>query len=229
MTGRIVLAGGDEFRSGCVDMDSTILRATGKEAARVLIVPTAAVTGPQKAASDGVRHFSRLGAAASELMVLDQGQANDEDFIATVTGASVIYFTGGSPEHLLATLRGSKLLERLQEQIAAGAILGGSSAGAMVMGSMMRRPSSGREWVPALGAVEGVAVLPHHERSDPATVAKELDRTAPPELKILGIDAQTCCFGTPGDWKVLGSGKVTAYQNGSWMTFNSGESLPQEF
>ena len=229
MPGGIVLAGGDEFRPGCEEMDRFILRATGSDRAKVLILPTAAVTGPQKAASDGVRHFARLGANASELMVLDQGQANDEEFIEPVSGAEVIYFTGGSPEHLLASLRGSKLLDRLQEELKKGAIVGGSSAGAMVMGSLMWQLSS-KKWVQGIGIAEGLAVLPHHESGDPATVSKWLDTTElPRELKVLGIDAKTCCFGNPGEWKVLGSGRVTAYQGGSWTTFNSGENIPKGF
>ena len=224
----IILAGGDEFRSNCVEMDSQILRATEVEAPRVLIVPTAAVTGPQKAASDGVRHFSQLGADASALMVLDEKHANDEELIAPVSEASVVYFTGGSPDHLLGALRGSALFSHLKEMLGKGMVLGGSSAGAMVLGSMMRRPSS-RGWVEGLGVAEGVGVLPHHERSDPSTVAAELARSAPADLKVLGIDAQTCCFGAPGSWKVLGSGKVTAYDKGSWTTFSAGESLPTSF
>ena len=228
MSGGIVLAGGEEFRTGCEEMDTAIMDATGAKPVRVLIIPTAAVTGPQKAAADGVRHFSRLGAIASELMVLDRSQANDEDFIKVVSEAAIIYFTGGSPDHLLATLKESKLLERLQEALTRGAVVGGSSAGAMVMGSAMRRPSS-REWAEGLSIAQGVAVLPHHERSDPDAVAKELAKTTSPGLKVLGIDARACCFGTPGNWKALGSGKVIAYQNGSWATYNSGESLPQGF
>ena len=223
-----MLAGGEEFRSGCEEMDSYILRATGTQPARVLIVPTAAVTGPQKAASDGVRHFSRLGGLASELMVLSPDQANDEELILPVSDASVIYFTGGDPDHLLATLKGSRLLSRLQEALSEGAVLGGSSAGAMVMGSMMRRPSLGG-WVEGLGIAEGLAVLPHHENADHAAVSRELTMTTPAGLRVLGIDARTCCFGSPGDWKALGSGSVTVYQNDSWITVNSGERLPQGF
>ena len=226
MPGEIVIAGGDEFRPGCEEMDSAILRAAGATPPRVLILPTAAVTGPQKAASDGVRHFSRLGALASDLMVLDRTHANDEELCNEVRGASVIYFTGGSPEHLLATLRGSRLLECLQEELSKGAIVGGSSAGAMVMGSIMWDRSSG-EWVQGLGFADGVAVLPHHEHGDPATVTSWLASTgAPSGLKAFGIDARTCCVGTPGRWTVSGFGKVTVYYNESWTTYGSGESLP---
>ena len=228
MAGGIVLAGGDEFRSGCEEMDGYILKSTGAEPARVLVLPTAAETDPHKAASDGVKHFSRLGALASELMVLNHEHANDADLVEVVSGTSLAYFTGGSPDHLLAALRGSLLLERLREALTNGAVVGGSSAGAMVMGSMMRTPSL-KEWVQALDIAGGLGVLPHHERSDPGTVASDLLRTSPKGLKVLGIDARTCCFGTPGSWRVLGVGKVTAYRDGSWATFKSGESLPPEF
>ena len=229
MPGEIILAGGEEFRSGCEGMDSFILGSTGSERPKVLILPTAAITGPEKAASDGVRHFGRLGADASELMVLAREQADDEGFIEPVSRASVVYFTGGSPEHLLATLKGSKLLSRLQEELKRGAIVGGSSAGAMVMGSLMWQPSS-KQWVHGTGIAQGLAVLPHHETGDPATVVSWLERTGvPSDLKVLGIDAQTCCFGTPGNWKALGSGKVTAYSGGAWTTFDSGEELPKGF
>ena len=42
MSGRLALAGGDEFRSGCESMDAAILAATGRPRPVVLIVPTAA-------------------------------------------------------------------------------------------------------------------------------------------------------------------------------------------
>lgn len=229
MAGEIVLAGGEEFRAGCEEMDRFILEASVAHPPRVLVVPTAAVDGPKIAASNGVRYFSRLGAVASELMVLNENQANDEEIVEGVSGASVVYFTGGSPEHLLHTLEGSKLLDRLLIERSKGALIGGSSAGAMVMGSMMWLRSA-RGWIRGLGLAEGLAVLPHHERGDPAAISSWLATTgAPQELKTLGIDARTSCVGTPGNWKVLGAGKVTAYHDGSWTVFNSGDSLPLGF
>jgi len=115
MPGTIALVGGDEFRAGCEEMDRIIMRASGKDPAGVIIIPTAAVTGPDKAANDGVTHFAALGAAASRLMVLDSAQANDPDFVAPVKNADVVYFTGGNPEHLLTTLRDSALLRLLTD------------------------------------------------------------------------------------------------------------------
>lgn len=227
MEGNIILAGGDEFRRDCVSMDKQILSSIPKERPRVLIVPTAAVTGPQKAANDGVVHFSGLGADASSLMVLEPEDANDESLASQVLDCDLVYFTGGSPDHLLSTLKGSKLLANLHAALESGTVVGGSSAGAMVMGSRMRRPRMG-EWVEALGIAPGVAVLPHHERSDPATVCRELAGSAPEGLVFLGIDAQSGCFGRPGSWQAVGPGRVTLYRGGSWEVFGEGGALPPE-
>ena len=228
MPGQIVLAGGEEFRAGCEDMDREVMRASGKDPAQVIIIPTAAVTGPAKAANDGVTYFAALGGVATQLMVLDGGQANDTEFIQPVATADVVYFTGGSPDHLLSVLRDSELLRLLMVGVERGMVVGGSSAGAMVMGSMMRRPSAGG-WVEGLGIVPGVSVLPHHERSDPATTARQIQETAASDTICLGIDARTGCLGSPNDWRVVGSGKVTVYQAGEFAVFNSGEKLPEGF
>ncbi len=227
MTRIIGLVGGEEFRQGCEDMDREIMRASGQDPARVLIIPTAAVTGPAKAANDGVTHFGNLGADAGRLMVLDKSQANDAGFVQQIQDAKVVYFTGGNPDHLLESLRGSLLWQAITAAVEKGAVLAGSSAGAMVLGSVMRRPRSGG-WIDALGIVPGLAVLPHHERSDPAETSRELQNQAPAGLTVLGIDARSGCLGQPGSWRAVGSGKVTVYQGGEWQVFNSGESLPPE-
>ena len=227
MPGEIGLVGGEEFRPGCEDMDREIMRASGQDPARVVIIPTAAVTGPAKAANDGVTHFSGLGAEAAQLMVLEKAHAEDPAFIEPSRGAGVIYFTGGSPEHLLDALRDSRLLKALLDAVEAGAVLAGSSAGAMVMGSMMRRPGGGG-WVEALGIVPGVAVLPHHERSDPAETSRQLRDQVPADLTVLGIDARTGCLGRPGSWRAVGSGKVTVYRGADWAVYDSGVRLPSD-
>jgi len=227
MAGELALVGGEEFRAGCEDMDREIMRASGQDPARVVVIPTAAVTGPAKAANDGVTHFARLGADARQLMVLEREHARDPELIQGIQGAGVIYFTGGSPDHLLATLRNSALLEAILAAVERGTVLAGSSAGAMVMGALMRRPRLG-QWVEALGLAPNLAVLPHHERSDPAATLAGLPGEVPAGLTVLGIDARSGCLGRPGRWRVVGPGKVTVYRNGEWRVYHSGEQLPPD-
>ncbi len=70
MPGGLVLAGGEEFRPNCEVMDEFILEATGVKPAKVFILPTAAVTGPQKAAhrptEGGIRRSQILLEPGSE-------------------------------------------------------------------------------------------------------------------------------------------------------------------
>lgn len=238
MAGTIALVGGDEFRVGCEDMDREVMAASGKDPASVIIIPTAAVTGPAKAANDGVTHFSALGGNASHLMVLERQHANDLKLITPARDADVVYFTGGNPDHLLTTLRGSALLWMLRDGLDRGLVLGGSSAGAMVMGSVMRRPPLYSEpdngdtrdrWVEGLGIAPNICVLPHHERRNPAEVSAELRWSAPEGIVYLGIDARTGVVGGPGNWRVAGFGNATVYRGNDYEVFSAGESLPAGF
>ena len=231
MAGELGLVGGEEFRSGCEEMDIEIMKASGQSPARVLIIPTAAVTGPAKAANDGVTHFAKLGGNSSQLMVLDRSQSDDAAFVQSSfqpdQAPGVVYFTGGSPDHLLETLASSQLLRNIMGAVAAGAVLAGSSAGAMVMGSLMRRPRSGG-WIEALGIVPGVAVLPHHEGSDPQETSKQLQTQVPADITVLGIDARSGCLGRPGSWRAVGSGNITVYRGTDWHVYHAGQNLPAD-
>ena len=61
----VILVGGDEFREGCVSMDTYLLEKLDKPNPRVAIIPTAAANHqPQKAADNGVRYFNDLGKIA---------------------------------------------------------------------------------------------------------------------------------------------------------------------
>ena len=226
MLGKLALVGGDEFRRGCESMDEAILRETGKSSPVVLIVPTAAAfENPARAADNGVRYFSALGADAKPLMVLDRSDAESPELASEAESADVVYLTGGSPVHLLETLRESALMDAITGGLECGAVLAGSSAGAMAIGSWMQC----REWRPALGIADGVASLPHHERSDPNAVSRELRDHAPDDLSVvLGIDGRSGAISGPEGWTVLGAGHVTVYRKDGWERLRSGDTFTIE-
>jgi cyanophycinase len=219
----IALMGGEEFRPGCEELDYAILASVEVERPRLLVLPTAAAhENPAMATSNGVRYFSELGADAAPLMALDRADAEDQALAAEVEAADVVYLTGGNPSYLLDTLQGTMLLRGMTAAHGRGAVLAGSSAGAMVLGAWMRF----RGWREALGIAGSIATLPHHERAHPESVAAELAADAPPGLTaVLGIDARTGCLGTADGWTVLGAGQVAVYQGGAWRRRSSGESF----
>ena len=227
MAKRILLVGGDEFRASCAGMDRHVLEATGEANPRVAIVPTAAAfENPGLAASNGVRHFTGLGASAYGLDVVRREDAENPRLVAQLAGAHVIYFTGGSPEHLHSVLAGSPLFDAVKDACDSGVIWAGSSAGAMVLGSVMRRPSSGSPVSPALDVVPNVMVLPHHERSDPNAVTEQLSGSATFGLTVLGIDGGSGALLDPDGAIALGSGNITVYRSGEWRRYAAGDKMP---
>ena len=224
---RILLVGGDEFRPASVGMDRHVLQLTDKNAPRVAIIPTAAAyENPQLAASNGIRHFSGLGADAYSVDVIQRADAENPRIAAQLDGADVIYFTGGSPEHLHTVLAGSPLLDAVVAANAAGTTWAGSSAGAMVLGAVMRRPSSGSPVSAALNIVPNVMTLPHHERRDPEAVLSQLAGREYTGLTVLGIDGGSGVLLEQVRATALGSGNVTVYRNGAWRRYAGGEPIP---
>lgn len=220
--GRIALVGGDEFRPDCEPMDSTILAATNIKSPRVLIIPTAASPqNPSKAASNGVSYFTKLGADASPLMVLEPSDANDPTILEPVKYADLIYLTGGDPSYLVDTFAESIMTHLLLDLLDRGGTVVGSSAGAMVLGSWMNH----RGWKKSLGVVTGVTVLPHHEHSNHTMVITQLSKTPPENRTVLGIDGMTCFFGSNDEGTVLGKGAVTVYSRGQYQRYESGETI----
>ena len=224
MRGRIALVGGDEFLPNCREMDNELIEMTGIVRPNVLIIPTAAaMERPGLAAQHGIQQFDALGARTSSLMALTSVDANDESLTEAVDRADVIYLTGGNPAHLLDVLRGSHLIRRILDAVERGAILAGSSAGAMVLGKRMRF----RQWTDALGIAQDVVVLPHHERASKSRTLTEVREETSMGAVVLGIDGATGCVsdGDTDTWRVLGVGAVTVYREGTYQTLGQGDTF----
>ena len=221
--GRIALVGGNEFRAGCEVMDRAVLAATGVAQPSVAIVPTAAAAqNPSMAAANGVSYFGLLGADAWPLMLLWSADADDPKNVSRLADADLVYLTGGDPGHLLKVLSGSKFLDCLKRMLSRGAVLAGSSAGAMIMGSWMGFP----DWQPALGILPHVALLPHHEGSDPDRTLALLAGTILNGVVCIGVESGTACLSGTNGWTVVGEGSVILYSYDGWEQFESGVTLP---
>ncbi len=215
----IALVGGDEFSPNCQDMDRALLERLGPHRT-VAILPTAAAhENPRLAGENGTRYFRRLGAQAETFLITHRRSANDRASIGPLGDFGLIYFTGGDPVHLLETLRDSALWHALLAALEQGAILAGSSAGAMVMGGQLWSPGAG--WVPGLAFLPQVAVLPHHAtmavRWDSAKMAAAL----PPGVTLIGLDVATALVFP--ERSVLGAGSVTVYASNGPAVYRAGD------
>jgi cyanophycinase len=220
MTGWLALVGGAEFRPGCDEADRTLMDAVGGAGARVAILPTAAAVegSPRMAAANGVRHFNRLGAHAEGVMIVDAATANEPSLAAQLAEAQLVYIAGGDPGHLLHSLSDSLAWREMLGAWRGGAVLAGSSAGAMALCEAMWNPNK-RRVEPALGVVKRAAVIPHHRPG--SEWARQL-ATALGDDYILGIPEQTALIWDSATWRVAGPGEVTVYSRGQITLYRPG-------
>jgi cyanophycinase len=180
---------------------------------RAVFLPTAA--GPEGPATVdhwlrlGADHYRRLGAEPVPLAVLDRGDANDVAFAAQVSGAGLVYLSGGNPGYLADTLRDSIVLEAILAAWRAGAALAGCSAGACALTAVADDTRTGAVR-PGLGVVPGLVVLPHFdqiERWSPGVVARRVSGLAAGQV-LVGIDEETALVSQDGGWRVEGRSRV---------------------
>ncbi|HEX5679307.1 MAG TPA: Type 1 glutamine amidotransferase-like domain-containing protein [Desulfobacterales bacterium] len=226
----LLLEGGNEFRGAMEEADRAALRAAAP--GPVTIVPAAAVPegGQLQAGANGVRWFKALGAADARSTGWIDGSSQADAAIADAVAASgVIFLTGGSPRYLAEALQGSRVWSAMRGAHAAGAVLAGSSAGAMVLCEAYYDPSAGRV-MPGLGLLPKICILPHHDTFGRGW-APHIERQAKGVLPV-GIDEETGMMNdSPGGlWTVYGKGAVTMHGPGGEAVYRSGErfELPRQ-
>ncbi len=213
MSGPLALVGGDEWGPGC-DFDAELLEASG--GAEVLVLPTAAAyEHPERAVATAAGWFSSLGGTARGLDVLQRGDALDPANAGEVRAARFVYLCGGSPLHLRSVLKETPVWEALAAAWDDGAVVAGSSAGAMVLCDPMVDPRGGAFTV-GLGMVVNLAVLAH------ATADVTRDHVhhrtlalAGAGLPVAAIPERSALLRDPdGTWRQAGAGTVRVFVDG---------------
>jgi cyanophycinase len=210
--------GGDEWQPGC-DFDAGLLASSG--GTEVLVLPTAAAyEHPEKAVESAEAWFKGLGGVARGLMVLGRTDAEDEANAAVVRASRFTYLGGGSSMHLRSVLKGSRLWDALLDAWHHGAVVAGSSAGAMVLTDPMVDSRGGALTV-GLGMVEQIAVIPHFGHENAEKVHRSIALAAP-GLPVVGIPERTALIRDPdGGWRQSGEGEVQVFVSGEPAGFDA--------
>ena len=212
MPGTLALVGGAEWRKGC-DFDAELLKASGGD--EVLVLPTAAAyENPDKAVQTATKWFESLGGKVRGLMVLSRPDAEERANVEAIAAARFIYLGGGSPLHLRSVLKESKAWEALVHAWQSGAVVAGSSAGAMVLGDPMVDPRGGA-YTLGLGLIEQLAIVPHHDTWPPERAHRTM-QLAPRGVPIAAVDERTALIRDEnGAWRVAGAGSVQIFLEGN--------------
>jgi len=225
--GYLLLEGGAEFGGRMRDPDLRAIELAGGFDAPLRIIPTAAAPDDNhhRAGSNGVRWFQGLGARdVVSVSLIDKASANNAEIASSLRSAKLIYLLGGFTHYLGQTLKDSLAWQAAVDAYQNGAVIAGSSAGAMVICEFYYDPSSGKV-VEGLNLIPNSLVLPHHD-----TFGK---RWAPRLLKeirnvlLIGIDEETGMIndGENNTWNVYGAGEVTLYRNGQVETCKAGKTF----
>jgi cyanophycinase-like exopeptidase len=225
--GTVALVGAGEYLQEILPVDKKLLEQVN-DAPRVVVLPTASAPDgegvPERWARMGVEHFAKLGVTAEPIMLLNRADAENADVTARVASANFIYFSGGKPRYLLETIRDTASWQAILNVFAAGGIIAGCSAGAMVLGSEVFDFPQIWRTIPALGLVPGIAVIPHFNELPTwmtGTIAHSKHK-----VTVIGIDGTTALVGSNEQWIVYGRGSVTIFTKNGKQRYTEGEVVP---
>jgi cyanophycinase-like exopeptidase len=231
--GMLALVGAGEFLQAMRPVDADLLQRSGGR--RVVVLPTAsAPDGAEVAASwarRGVEHFTALGAQVEAVMALDREGCEMPANVARVRQSNLVYFSGGKPDYLLHTLRGTSLWTAVLSVLERGGVLAGCSAGAMMLGGWIpARPATGSLsiWLPAFSLVPNSVILPHFDEI-PRWITTPLGWLRPRRSRLIGVDGGTALVGPAasgaGGWQVLGTGRVVLRWAGQSREHRMGDAV----
>ena len=219
----LLLEGGAEFGGRMSEPDLRAIELAGGFDAPIAILPTAAApdNNHKRAGGNGSRWFQSLGAKnVFTVDVIDSKSANDSGLAGQIRNSKVVYLLGGFPRHLGETLKDSACWSAALEAWQNGAVIAGSSAGAMVMCGHYYDPYEKR-LLRGLDLIPNACVLPHHNKFGKSWAGQL--REMLPDATLIGIDEATGMVSEPaGEWRVHGGGEVTLYRGGSTVGYGRG-------
>jgi len=212
--GALALVGSGEYLPQAQALESELLRLgilRGKANTFIQIPTAAGKEGEDRLdfwRARGADQAARIGCEVRYLPVLTREDAFNEQWIAEIESAGLIYFSGGDPVHLAEVFVDTPMWQAIVRAWHEGASLAGCSAGAMAFGGKIigiRRShvSTGLNLLPQ------IEVIPHYDKflgwlpdRVTAAIVRNDANTA-----LLGIDEDTALVLTD-KWRKYGAGDV---------------------
>ena len=203
----------------------------GGKKAKIVVFAMASSDG-KASGEEKAEDLRKLGADARAYYI-DHDEANSDSMEANMRGVTGVWFGGGDQVLLTKALLGTRVEKAIHQRYEAGAVVGGTSAGAAVMSNPMltgeeRHPGGVRppsdttehymtiardntELVPGFGMIEGALIDQHflRRRRHNRFISAVLD--TPAHLGV-GIDESTALIVHPdGHWSVMGESAASIY------------------
>jgi cyanophycinase len=185
--------------------------------ARIVVVPTAAGEGEYDGSYIGIEAWRAHGARnVTVLHTTDRSVADTDEFVEPLERASGVFFFGGRQHRLADAYGGTKTEVELRKVLERGGVVGGTSAGASILGSFLVRGDTETNEIvmgdhqTGFGFLRGVAIDQHVLRRNRHFDMLEL-LTAHPDLLGIGLDEDTAILVRGDHFEILGSSYVLIY------------------
>ncbi len=217
--GALVAVGGGGMVPEVVDK---FIELAGGKDGLIVVLPTAGEPGDSlRETRQAGSFFTRAGAKnVRALTGVARSQVDSDEYVRLLGEAKGVWFGGGRQWRFVDAYEGTRTLEAMRGVLARGGVIGGSSAGATIVGDYLCRggPLGNREiLVPGydrgLAFLPGVGIDQHFsQRKRFADMERFIQRH--PAFVGIGIDEATALVVTPSTTQVLGPGKVHVYKQG---------------
>jgi cyanophycinase len=212
-----LLMGSGEFEAWSHEVEAEALDGAAGDG-RVAILPTASATEGDEVFERwgrmGLEHYAERNVPAEVVAVRTRDDALREDLAERIQSASMVFFSGGKPQHLAEVMDGSPSWDAVRQVIDRGGVYAGCSAGAMVASRSREqrasKPRRGTGWLSGLGLVPQTTFGVHWDRvrripGAGMFLTSRIDDGA----WFVGIDERTAILGDGERWDVRGLGSVT--------------------
>ena len=191
--GTVIVVGGGAMGP---EIYARFVEAAGGPNALIIDVPNAGGADSYGQDGPGTRGWKTAGATnVHVLFTKDRKVADSDSFVAVIKRATGVWFEGGRQYHLVEDYGGTKSEKAFREVLERGGVVGGSSAGASILGDFLVRgaPSQNNRIMDYPGYEKGFAYL-RNVGIDQHVVARErlpdlADSILTKYPKLLGISA----------------------------------------
>ncbi|MFN2544560.1 MAG: Type 1 glutamine amidotransferase-like domain-containing protein [Actinomycetota bacterium] len=229
------LMGSGEFEPWSEEVDRFSLDRADFGDGSVVILPTASAPEGEEVfnrwAGMGLDHFKKMGVHTRVVDLKTREDAFLGVLIEELASPSMIFFSGGNPSYLAATLEDTPFWKAILDAVARGTALAGCSAGACFIGESA--PDSTAltleeiTWRHGLGVVKDTSFGPHWDMLESYLPGLQefILSNVPDDQLFIGLDERTAMAGDGEVWQVFGLAGVHACWKGEWTTFRAGETF----
>ncbi|HSK11581.1 MAG TPA: cyanophycinase, partial [Phnomibacter sp.] len=142
---RIILAGGGTLPD---TIWKRFVQMSGGENARILVIPTArqSDSGYKAIYNNEFKTLKKLGVRSVEMLhAPNRSMANTDSFFQKLENCDGVWIAGGYPCLLTESYTNTSFNDALKKWVSKGGVLGGTSAGASVIGEIIPRTIGCRE------------------------------------------------------------------------------------